>query len=100
MTSIFKKDKTNLVKWKKEESVPKTDIVYAMAEYFGVSTDYLLGRTEKEELIESALSQMEYEMIKELRAADPLTRRFALSTLKAVIETGNKTSAVDEFGKK
>lgn len=32
----------NLSKWKKGK-VPKSDTIHALAEYFGVSSDYLLG---------------------------------------------------------
>lgn len=38
-----------LTKWK-NGSIPSSDILLLVAEHFGVSVDYLLGRTEKPEL--------------------------------------------------
>ena len=35
---------TTLYKWKKQ--TPKSDILIKVADYFGVSTDYLLGRSD------------------------------------------------------
>ena len=38
--------KASVTKWRKNNSVPKQEILVKIAEYFGVSVDYLLGNTD------------------------------------------------------
>lgn len=38
---------SNLAKWEKEKLHPPADMVIKLADFFGVSTDYLLGRTDE-----------------------------------------------------
>lgn len=41
-------NKSTVTVWKKNQSTPKTDILQKIADYFGVTTDYLLtGETKK-----------------------------------------------------
>lgn len=37
---------SNLAKWEKEKIQPAADMVIKLADFFGVSTDYLLGRSD------------------------------------------------------
>lgn len=37
---------SNLAKWEKEKIQPAADMIIKLADFFGVSTDYLLGRTD------------------------------------------------------
>lgn len=46
----------NLSKWKKGK-VPKSDTIHALAEYFGVSSDYLLGIDDVKEKATAALDR-------------------------------------------
>ena len=39
---------TTLSDWKRGRSIPKTDKLQKIADYFGVSVDYLLGNEQKE----------------------------------------------------
>ena len=43
-------DQALLSKFETGERVPNTDKLLALADYYNVSTDYLLGRTEKPEV--------------------------------------------------
>lgn len=38
---------SNLAKWEKEKIQPAADMVIKLADFFGVSTDYLLGRSDE-----------------------------------------------------
>lgn len=40
--------KSTVARWKKEGSVPKSEALNRIANYFGVTTDYLLGNEQKE----------------------------------------------------
>ncbi len=37
---------SNLAKWEKEKIQPAADMIIKLADFFGVSADYLLGRTD------------------------------------------------------
>lgn len=45
VTKALKISKSNVTNWK-NGSIPKTDKVDKIADYFGVSTDYLLGKSD------------------------------------------------------
>ena len=77
----------NLSKWKKG-NVPKSDTVRALAEYFGVTSDYLLGNDTRKEkaltiLDKSALvlTSEEKWFILKLRKLDKEGRTMVESTL-------------------
>lgn len=40
----------NISDWKSGRSFPKGDVLSRLADYFGVTTDYLLGRTDQKEM--------------------------------------------------
>nr|DAP37848.1 MAG TPA: repressor protein [Caudoviricetes sp.] len=46
---------TTLYKWKTQ--IPKSDILVKVANYFDVSTDYLLGRTDNKNLLDDSKKQ-------------------------------------------
>ena len=37
-------------KWERAEAIPDVTVIKAIADYFGVSLDYLLGRTDQPEI--------------------------------------------------
>ena len=80
-------DGSNLPKWKNDESIPKADLIYAVAEYFEVSADYLLGRETPSKL--SAVDNFsadEYRIIMSLRMASRSTRGIVLASMNAIIQ--------------
>ena len=87
LTEIFNMDGSNLPKWRNDESIPKSDLIYAVAEYFNVSTDYLFGRE-----IPSAITAVdnytveEYEIIISLRMVDRKTQKLALAAMNGVLQ--------------
>ena len=84
-------DESNLQKWRSGQSVPKADIVFAVAQYFNVSTDYLLGR-EIDAIALSAgiLSKDEYDLVQGLRGTTPAFAQAAVAAANAVLDTLDK----------
>ncbi len=77
--------------WKKG-ATPRADIVQRAADYFGVSTDYLLGRTDlptPPATIEGA-SQEILDAAARLSAASPAARSAAIAAMIAVIDAIDK----------
>lgn len=71
--------------WKKG-AVPRSDIVIKAANYFGVSTDYLLGLDDvPSRRQQDAPTQAEMEMLSEFRAATPAARSLAWASAHAVL---------------
>lgn len=91
LKEIFGMDGSNLPKWKNGESIPKADLIYAVAEYFEVSADYLLGRETPAKL--SAVdnfSSDEYQIVMSLRMASRRTRGIALASMNAIIQAAGE----------
>lgn len=42
--------KNSITYWRKNENLPSGDILIKLADYFGVSIDYLVGRTDNPEI--------------------------------------------------
>ena len=66
----------NIGRWENEEVQPTADFIIKLADFFGVSTDYLLGRSDDFGNIniqssESTLSNDEEQLLKNFRAMRP-----------------------------
>jgi len=59
-------------KWKKAGAVPNGDTLIKIADYFGVSTDYLLGRIDEEELIFKSLIERLKKVLSQFPESDLL----------------------------
>ncbi len=73
----------------KNGKIPKSDTLKKIADYFGVTVDYLLGNEEKEKALPSpaqSLNETEAELVKAFRAAAPETQDAVLRVLQ--IDTG------------
>ena len=62
-------------KWENSISMPDLDMLAALADHFGVSTDYLLGRSETPSYEETPAQQV----LEGFSATETLTRAFALA---------------------
>lgn len=52
LAEIFNVDRTAVGKWEQGKNKPNADTLLVIADYFGVSTDYLLGKSDvREELV-------------------------------------------------
>lgn len=71
--------------WKKG-AIPSSSVVIKSAEYFGVSTDYLLGLDDIPTRRQQDLpTQAEMEMLSQFRAASPAARAIAWATAQAAL---------------
>jgi transcriptional regulator with XRE-family HTH domain len=73
--------KSLISKWKsKQEIVPSSEVLQKIADYFGVSVDYLLGK--EKQPTEGELSDEEKAMLDLFRQAGDDARRLALLALE------------------
>ena len=73
----------------KNGKIPKSDTLKKIADFFGVTVDYLLGNEEKEKNLPSpaqSLNETEAELVKAFRSAAPETQDAVLRVLQ--IDTG------------
>lgn len=88
----------NLSKWK-SGGVPRGDTLCKIADYFGVSTDYLLGRTEVRELARtSPLSSSENSLIQAFRSLSPMQQGQVIGYLDGLRDSQPKQTAQDPTG--
>ena len=94
--------KNQLAYWKKNDTVPNARAVEKIAEYLGVSMDYLLGKTDEKKppspasaLGELALTQSEQEVIRLLRKMDKEQLIQAILELQRILEGQEKSSKLD-----
>lgn len=71
--------------WKTHGTLPKADIVEKIAEYFGVSVDYLLGKEETEKAPAEDLSEGERMVLEALRVIPEDQRTAAMMECIAVL---------------
>lgn len=83
----------NLSDWKAGRSAPKLEAIKKIADYFNVSVDYLLGRTDTREAAPSkdeaaVLLQEPYmkEIAEALRMLTPESRKLVLAQIQAVVD--------------
>ena len=76
-------------KWERGEALPDISVLKQIADYFGVSVDYLLGR---QEIDDSTLSDYERQLLMASRMADERAKQDALNMLlsHAVSTKSNK----------
>lgn len=73
----------------KNGSYPSSEVIYAVAEYFGVSTDYLFGLSDTPERRIPSVTPEETDLLNNLRTADPNAREVLLASLRAGLSTFN-----------
>ena len=66
LAKIFNVTKQSVSNWENENIMPSVDMLVKIANYFGVSTDYLLGLTEKHALNTDGLSELQIAHIQTL----------------------------------
>ena len=82
---------SNLAKWEKGKIQPVADSIIRLADFFGVSTDYLLGRSDELGYVtvqnSPTLSPEEQELLNHYRVMRPDLRPTLLSTAKTLAQT-------------
>lgn len=80
-------DRTTYVKYEKGVSEPSIETLLKLADYFGVSVDFLLGREDedtKKEIAALPDDDLNLEIIKLLTELSPETREMALKILQTL----------------
>ncbi len=77
----------NISRWEKGEVLPTSDFIVKLADFFDVSTDYLLGRSDdlgNVSVLHSspALTQSEGELLRLFRLISPSLQETAIKTLQ------------------
>lgn len=85
-------DKSSFSNWEKRGTIPSGDVVAKIADYFGVTTDYLLGRTDQKETPTSGdgdgLNDMERELITLYRELNQEGQDLLLDTADTMVSSG------------
>lgn len=78
----LKLNKSSILNWAQRGNIPSGDILKLVADYLGVSTDYLLGTTDvrnnKRSPSEDRLSQRDLELLQLFKSLPPSTKRSIL----------------------
>ena len=98
----------NITEWKKGRSAPSAGVLPKIADYFGVTTDYLLGKTdEKKPAAETGdepntlldgfpLTQDEGRLLSQYRALNRQGKEYILQTLDMVVDRYKKDDTVSD----
>ncbi len=79
-------DKSSFFNWEKRGTIPSGDVIAKIADYFHVSTDYLLGRTDSKEptpVSGDGLDAEQADIVRLYKNASPALRTAALAVLKS-----------------
>jgi len=80
-------NQTAISKWEADKTVPETGTLITLSEFFNVSIDYLLGRSDfyfPDNLnIENLFSNEELQLIKDYRELNSECKRLVINTIKA-----------------
>lgn len=81
----------NITNWK-NGIIPKSDTVSKLANYFNVSTDYLLGNKQKNKpaALSSEQDPRDAEIIAKLNTLNPANREAALSVIETLLKNQDK----------
>ena len=85
--------RTAVAMWETDKSEPDNATLIKLAEVFGVSADYLLGRTEQKEQPptvsgEEPLDEQEKQIMELVTKLSPDQKEFLLSSMKTLLERG------------
>lgn len=90
---------SNLAKWEKETVQPSAEFIIKLSNFFGVSTDYLLGRTDDLGImvplsVPSHLSYEEQKLLEGYRKLPPNLQQ----TIQELIEFGSQSNSAKRKG--
>lgn len=83
----LKLNKSSILMWEKRNSIPKQATLEKIADYFNVSTDYLLGKTDIAEITpitESDLTKSERELLEFYKKTEDSDKAHIKALVRAV----------------
>ena len=88
LATIIGVERSSIGKYEgKSHIVPSDDVKYRIAEYFGVTVDYLLGRSDSPTapISETDLSDIEQKLIEDFRALNKQGKEYILQTMAMAV---------------
>ncbi len=92
----IKTGQSNIGRWENGDVLPSADFIIKLADFFGVSTDYLLGRTDDFGYVTvqnsptvPELSRDEKKLLDNFRAMRPDLQAVCLNMSKTLLQTPN-----------
>lgn len=93
LAEIFNVDRTAVGKWEQGKNKPNADTLLVIADYFGVSTDYLLGKSDvreelpnKKESINDELSNNKKALLTFAETVPENKAAMILQVMKSIVE--------------
>lgn len=94
--SIFHITKQTISRWETGDRIPSIEIVYMLSEYFDVTTDYLLGKSDSRETYEIKndneqlnLTNNELELLEEFRTLNKYEQNIIKGKISEMIYNKN-----------
>ena len=84
LADLFNISQQAVASWENGKNTPNPDAIVKLANYFDVSTDYLLGRNENDTMLK--LSDNEQSLISEYRKLDSKKKTIALAEIYKLSE--------------
>ena len=84
--------------WKNNGSLPKCDVLCKIADYFNVTTDYLLGRTETRTPIVTDLTAEEQLIISQYRNCSPDSQYVIKQSLHTFSNNSQSELSISKIG--
>lgn len=84
--------------WKKRGSTPKAETVQKLADYFGVSVDYLLGKSGENSQLENQLDDFSTHLIEITKDLSEADRQLVLGMARRLRDTGESGSVMTSQG--
>lgn len=84
MLTDLKLGKNSFVNWENRGTIPGGNSLNKIAEYFEVSTDYLLGNTQTSAENDKEMSTEDIEIIKMIKSLSPEKKEMFLKFLKSL----------------
>lgn len=91
---IFNVTKQTISRWETGDRLPSIEIVYMLSEYFNVTTDYLLGKSDYKETYETKsdnvqlnLTGKELELLEEFRTLDKYEQNIIKGKISEIIKS-------------
>lgn len=101
LAAIIGVERSSIGKYEgKSQIIPSDDVKYRIAEYFGVSVDYLLGYTDVSTPINANIdfNAVEIKLIDDFRSLDKEGKKYILQTMAMAVATSkHKNDAVSNL---
>jgi transcriptional regulator with XRE-family HTH domain len=98
LAEAIKTKRANIGNWESGRVSPDYSMVVKLAEFFGVTTDYLFGNNYNvtKDMPVIVFSQEDVDLVKRVRALPPVGQKMMMETLKNLEEILNEPSATKE----